>query len=463
MTTVKDRSGPARHKTLMPTYLPDLAGQAAPRYTSYPTAAEFTDGVGATDQRDALAAIRPGTPVALYLHIPYCKAICWYCGCNTGPAGRPQRQERYLRALKREIAAVAATMRGEVVSIHFGGGSPNALAAGQLTGLIGFLREQFACAGRPEIAIELDPRFFDADYAEALAEAGVTRACLGVQTFAHDVQERIGRVQPYWQVAEVVRDLRYAGIRHLTFDLMYGLPGQAADDLAETIDQALSLHPDRIAMFGYAHMPGVLPRQRAIDAQALPDTAARFAQNELARAMLLERGYDAVGFDHFARPDDSLAKAAKQGALRRNFQGFTDEPGTAVIGLGASAISQFDGLLVQNEKHEAAYRACVEQDRLAGCRGVTRTDEERMRGTVIERLLCDGRVDLAAIAEGHGNRAVAFTSALPRLSLLERRGLLTRDGWTIAITEAGRPYIRLAAAAFDAWRDGSAGTFSRAV
>jgi oxygen-independent coproporphyrinogen III oxidase len=455
------RTAPAQSG--MAIYLPDLARRAAPRYTSYPTAAEFSDAVGAAEQHDAIAAIAPATPVALYIHIPYCQAICWYCGCNTGPAGRPERQQRYLDALKQEAAKVASNLRGQVASIHFGGGSPNALTAPQLAELIGFLRATFDCADRPEIAVELDPRFFNADFAEALAQAGVTRACLGVQTFATAVQERIGRVQPFWQVAEVVRDLRYAGIRHLTFDLMYGLPGQTVDDLADTIEQAMSLHPDRIAMFGYAHMPAVLPRQRAIDATLLPDAATRFAQSELARAMLIARHYAVIGFDHFARPDDSLAQAAAGGRLRRNFQGFTDEPGTTVIGLGASAISQFDGLIVQNEKHEGAYRARIAGGALAGCRGVARSGDDRMRGAAIERLLCDGRVDLACVAADHHAASVAFASALPRLIALEQRGVISRQGWMITVTDEGRPYIRLAAAAFDAWRDGSAGTFSRAV
>jgi oxygen-independent coproporphyrinogen-3 oxidase len=447
----------------MATFLPEFASQPAPRYTSYPTAAEFGADVGAAQQQAALRAIAPESSVALYLHIPYCHAVCWYCGCNTGAAGRPERQARYLAAIEREARMVAADMRGRVASIHFGGGSPNALSATELAGLIRFLRTTFACVPAPEIAVELDPRFFDAAYADALAAAGVTRACLGVQTFASAVQQRIGRVQPYWQVAEVVRDLRYAGIRHISFDLMYGLPGQTGDDLAETIEQAVHLRPDRIAMFGYAHMPTLLPRQRAIDDAALPDAAARFAQSELAREMLSQRGYAAIGFDHFAQPGDSLAEAARTGALRRNFQGFTDEPGTAVIGLGASAISQYDGLLVQNEKHEGAYRRTIEAGTLAGCRGIVRGAQERLRGDAIERLLCDGAVDLAAIAAAHGVDAGAFASALPRLTALERSGLLVREGWTIAMTEQGRPYIRLAAAAFDAWRDGSAGTFSQAI
>ncbi|WP_420142452.1 oxygen-independent coproporphyrinogen III oxidase [Sphingomonas sp.] len=447
----------------MASFLADLAARPAPRYTSYPTAAEFGPSVGAAAQGEALAAVAPGTPVALYVHVPYCQAICWYCGCNTGPAGKPERQARYLDTLKREAGMVAARMRGRVVSIHFGGGSPNALRAKDLAALIGFLRTTFDSVERPEIAVELDPRFFDAAYAAALAAAGVTRACLGVQTFAADVQQRIGRIQPYWRVAEVVRGLRYAGIRHLTFDLMYGLPGQGPDDVAGTIEQAVGLHPDRIAMFGYAHMPALLPRQRAIDAAALPDTAARFAQSELARVMLIERGYDAIGFDHYARPADSLSQAAARGVLRRNFQGFTDEPGGAVIGLGASAISQYDGLLVQNEKHEQNYRARIEGGMLAGCRGIARGADERMRGDAIERLLCDGRVDLAEVAGRHGRPAAAFATALPQIDGLAARALLDRDGWAIAMTEAGRPYVRLAAAAFDAWRDGSAGRFSQAV
>jgi oxygen-independent coproporphyrinogen-3 oxidase len=447
----------------MARYLPDLARRQVPRYTSYPTAAEFSDAVGADAQAAALAGVAPGTPVSLYVHIPYCQALCWYCGCNTGAAGRPERQARYVAALMREVETVAASMRGQVVSIHFGGGSPNALPPALFEQLVAHLRNGFDTIERPEIAVELDPRFIGRDYADTLYRAGVTRVSLGVQTFAPHVQQAIGRVQPFWQVFEAVRDLRYAGIRQISLDLMYGLPDQTADDVAQTIIEAMRLHPDRIAMFGYAHIPTLLPRQRAIDTGALPDDAARFAQSELAFEMLTGEGFSPIGFDHFARPEDKLAVAAAEGRLQRNFQGFTDEPGKAVIGLGASAISQFDGLLVQNHKHEAHYRKAVSAGGLAGARGVARTMDDRLRGDAIAHLLCDGTVDLAALAGEYGRIPEAFAAALPRLRELETHGLVRRDGWRIVLTEAGRPYARLAASAFDTWRNGSAGTFSRAV
>ncbi len=447
----------------MARYLPDLARRQVPRYTSYPTAAEFTDAVGAREQAAALARVPRRMPVSLYVHIPYCQALCWYCGCNTGAAGRPERQARYVAALMREVETVAASMRGEVVSIHFGGGSPNALPPALFEQLVAHLRNCFDTIERPEIAVELDPRFIGRDYADALYRAGVTRVSLGAQTFAPHVQQAIGRVQPFRQVSEAVRDLRSAGIAQISLDLMYGLPEQTADDVAETIIEAMSLHPDRIAMFGYAHIPTLLPRQRAIDTDTLPDNAARFAQSELAFEMLTGEGFRPIGFDHFARPDDPLAVAAAEGRLQRNFQGFTDEPGKAVIGLGASAISQFDGLLVQNHKHEAQYRKAVSAGGLAGSRGVARTMDDRLRGDAIAHLLCDGAVDLALLANDYGRIPEAFAAALPRLRELETLGLVRRDGWRIALTEAGRPYARLAASAFDAWRNGSVGTFSRAV
>ncbi|WP_420138408.1 oxygen-independent coproporphyrinogen III oxidase [Sphingomonas sp.] len=446
----------------MARFIPALARRAVPRYTSYPTAADFSDAVGPAGQATALAAVPADMPVSLYVHIPYCRALCWYCGCNTGAAGQPERQARYASTLMREAQLVGSMMRGEVVSIHFGGGSPNALPAALFEQLVGHLRNCFATSEKPDIAVELDPRFLEREYCDALVRAGVTRVSLGVQTFAPDVQRRIGRIQPFWQVFEVVRDLRYAGIRHIALDLMYGLPGQTIDDVAETIEQAMRLQPDRIAMFGYAHLPTVLPRQRAIDACLLPDEAERFAQSELAFSALTSRGYSSIGFDHFARPDDSIAIAAAQGQLKRNFQGFTEDAGLAVIGLGASAISQFDHLLVQNEKHEAAYRKRIDHGRLAGYRGIVRTQEDRMRGEAIAALLCNGSVNLVDIANRGGSAADSFTPSLPALGELEQHGLLTREAWQLTLTEEGRPYARLAAAALDG-RRGGAGTFSNAV
>lgn len=464
LTMIKDWiADPGSVMRMTTHYLPAFAERTVPRYTSYPTAAEFGSGVGPCEAAEALAAIPPGAPISLYVHIPYCRRICFYCACNTGRIGASDRLERYIRTLEREAEIVARLTRGRVASIHFGGGSPNALAPGQFEQFVAHLRSTFACADAPEIAVELDPRFVDSGYAQALARASVARASLGVQTFAPHVQAAIGRVQPYESVSHAVHLLRDAGITKLSFDLMYGLPDQTLSDVAETIERALRLQPDRIAFFGYAHVPSVQPRQKAIDASSLPDGPARFAQAELAFAMLKQAGLMPIGFDHFARPADRLAQAATAGKLRRNFQGFTDEPGIAIVGLGASSISQFDGLIVQNHKHEAAYRQAIDGGMLAACRGVVRAPQDRMRGEAIERLLCDGRVDLEAVAARHGARAANFASAMPRLAELEAAGIVVRKGWTVRLSDLGRPYARLAASAFDAWRDGSAGQFSRAV
>ncbi len=446
----------------MATYHPDLLARAVPRYTSYPTAAEFHDGVGAGAQAAALAAVAPGTPVSLYVHIPYCHEICWYCGCNTGAIGRPDRLTHYLDALTQEIDAVAARLRGEVVAIHFGGGSPNALPPGDFIALSQHLQARFECVAQLEIAAELDPRTLDRDYAAGLAAAGVTRASLGVQTFAEDVQRGINRIQPYAMVAQAVADLRGAGIAAINFDLLYGLPGQSARDVAQTIAATLALAPDRVAMFGYAHMPRLLPRQRMIDQAALPDIPARFAQSVLAAQLLTDAGYVAIGFDHFATPTDGLAIAAAKGKLRRNFQGFTDERADAIIGLGASAISHYDGLLVQNEKHVGRYRLRAGSTGLAGARGVLRTDADRLRATVIERLMCDGGVDMAALARAAGGTPAELADALPALQALAARGLIRLSGWRIAILPEGRAYARLVASAFDTYRPSSAGRFSLA-
>jgi oxygen-independent coproporphyrinogen-3 oxidase len=241
------------------------------------------------------------------------------------------------------------------------------------------------------------------------------------------------------------------------------LPGQTIDDLTASLNQCLALEPDRVAMFGYAHMPRLLPRQRMIADDALPDAAARFEQSIAAQELMTRAGYVAIGFDHFARPGDSLEKAARSGRLRRNFQGFTDDQDDVLIGLGASAISQFPGLIVQNEKHVGQYRLRVGNGQLAGVRGVARSVADRVRGEVIERLLCDGRVDVGAIEARYGQPPRLMASAIDALSALGSRGLLVCDGSTVTITGEGQPYCRLAAAAFDTFRSGSTERFSRAV
>ena len=436
-------------------FRPDLAALPAPRYTSYPTAAQFSGGVGAAEQAAAIARIAPGTPVSLYLHIPYCRQICWYCGCNTGAvrgdAARDARLPAYVTALEAEIATVAAQMKGRVTGIQFGGGSPNSLSAQVLAGIIANLREKFDVASDAEVGIELDPRALDADYIPALAAAGVNRLSLGVQTLAPRVQARINRLQPFEMIADAVKSARAHGIAGINFDLMYGLPAQTEADLAETIAQALTLQPDRVAVFGYAHMPAMMARQRMIVDAELPDAELRFAQSALAHRMFTAAGYAAIGFDHFAKPDDAMAIAAENGTLRRNFQGYTTDPGEATIGLGTTAISQFNDLIVQNDKHVASWRDTVLAGELAGERGVARTDDDRARATVIERLLCDGEIDVGD----------AYQPAIAALQPYAEAGLISLEAGAVRLRPAGWPYARLIAAAFDAHFDGA--RHSRAV
>ncbi len=428
----------------MPRYRPDLADRPVPRYTSYPTAAQFTPQVGAAEQAAAIARIAPGTPVSLYLHIPYCRQICWYCGCNTGAvrggAMRDTRLADYVTALEAEIATVAAQLKGRVANIQFGGGSPNSLRAAALTGIIATLRQQFDVAPDAEIGVELDPRTLDPGYIAALAAAGVNRLSLGVQTFAPHVQARINRVQPFAMVAAAVNEARAHGITGINFDLMYGLPLQTPADLAQTIADALTLAPDRVAVFGYAHMPAMIARQRMIVDAELPGAAARFAMSALAHQLFADAGYAAIGFDHFARAHDAMAVAAADGTLRRNFQGYTTDAGAALIGLGTTAISQFDDLIIQNDKHVAGWRRTVLAGGLAGDRGVVRTDDDRARGHVIERLLCDGAIDVGE----------AYAPARAALAPYAADGLIALDGGAVRLLPEGRPYARLIAAVFDA-------------
>jgi oxygen-independent coproporphyrinogen-3 oxidase len=447
------------------TYLPRYFAAPAPRYTSYPTAAEFGPAVGAADQAAALAGVAPDAKLSLYLHIPYCDRICWYCGCNTGAANRPERLTAYVEALKTEIATVARCLggRGKVASVHFGGGSPNVLSAAAFGGIVTALRRDFALSGDVELAVELDPRSLPDSFVDELGRSGVTRVSLGVQTFAAHIQQKINRMQPFEMVEGAVKRLRAAGVAGINFDLMYGLPGQMAQDVVETARQVIALAPDRVAVFGYAHLPRMLPRQRMILDADLPGTAARFAQARVANQTLRAAGYRAIGFDHFACPGDSLAVAADEGRLRRNFQGYTDDPADVLIGLGASAISDFPGLLVQNEKDAGAYRARALAGELAGIRGVPRTAEDRLRGRVIERLLCDAVVDIGAECRTQQSADDALDDGLDALAPFIADGLVSCAGRTVMVAPEALPYLRVIARSFDAYRTTPTARFSRAI
>lgn len=437
------------------TYHPELLARPVPRYTSYPTAAEFHPGVGAADMEAALAMVQKDEAISLYVHIPYCHTICWYCGCNTGAANRRQRLESYLDGLSTEIDLVATRLRGHgrIGRIAFGGGSPNAIDAVDFARLVDRLFTQFD-AGGAILSVELDPRDLTPDWVAAVAATGVRRASLGVQTLAPHVQSAIGRTQPVEMIRRAVSDLRSAGVESINFDLMYGLPAQSAADLEATYEETLAMRPDRIALFGYAHMPNLIPRQRRIDATALPGLRARFAMAEMGHARLAAAGYDAIGFDHFALPGDAIAIAARERRLRRNFQGFTEDQSDILIGLGASAISAFPDRLIQNEKNSGRYRMMVSAGRLPAERGIFRSEDDRARGRVIEALLCQGEADFYGLC---------LCATLRRLQPFRDAGLIDISGTRVTLRPDALPYARSIAAVFDSYLTSEGGRFSRAV
>lgn len=433
-------------------YYPDLLATPVPRYTSFPTAAEFGPGIALEEVTRAIESA--AGDVSIYVHIPFCESICWYCGCNTSKASWSERLASYLDALHREIALVGERLpaTARVRRIAFGGGSPNSISPTDFVRLMVSLTQALPLAD-PIISVELDPRTLDNRWVDALAGVGVSRASLGVQTFDPTLQDAIGRRQPTELIERCTEWLRKAGVSSLNFDLMYGLPGQDEAALEATLDKACELAPERIALFGYAHVPHLIPRQRQIDATALPGPIARFRMAALGHAQLVRSGYQTVGFDHFALPADPLAQAARRGRLHRNFQGFTDDDAPVLIGLGASAISSFPDLLVQNEKNSGRYRMMLSQERLSTARGLQRSEDDRQLATIIEGLLCHGRADIGAL-----DRETAT-----RLKPLVDRRLVRFEGTCLLVTELGLPYSRVIAAVFDSYRQQSNRRFSSAV
>ena len=428
-----------------------LAEQNVPRYTSYPTAPHFTQDVGPDVYAAWLDDIPADAPLSLYLHVPYCRELCLYCGCHTKAIHRQEPIDRYAAALTAEIDLVATRVGGHPVShLHWGGGTPSTLGGLNLARIVARIEQAFDLKGLREHAIELDPRHLDRSLARILAGLGVNRASLGVQDFSPHVQVAIGRIQPYAQVARATGTLREAGIADLNFDLMYGLPRQSVDDVRRSAELALALTPQRIALFGYAHVPWFRPQQRLFDTAALAGPAERFRQMSAAREIFLAAGYRPIGFDHFALPTDELAVAAARGTLRRNFQGYTSDTAEVMIGFGASAIGRLPQGYVQNAPDVGGHGRAVAAGKLAAVRGRAFSPDDRVRGRIIETLMCDFAAVPRAIAAERGADE-SFAAEFARLAPLAAQGIVEIAGDRVAVTEAGRPFVRLVAAAFDAY------------
>ena len=436
-----------------------------PRYTSYPTAPHFSPAIGPDTYARWLAELPAGASASLYLHVPFCREMCWYCGCHTQIVRRDELIAGYQRTLRNEIALAAETIgrRIKVEHIHFGGGTPTIMAPEALVELMATMRQKFFVLPSAEIAVEIDPRTLTVDMVEAMRLSGVNRASLGVQSFDPVVQRAINRVQSFEQTASVVDMLRRAGIEGINFDLIYGLPHQTVASCLDTVRRSLALAPDRFSVFGYAHVPDFKKHQRMINEAVLADGLARHDQSCAIANALKEAGYVQIGLDHFVRPGDSMAVALEQRTLRRNFQGYTTDKSEVLLGFGASAIGHLPQGYVQNEVQIGAYAQSIAAGRLATAKGYGLTDDDRLRADIIERIMCEFGADLGDICARHGAEAGTMLKSAARLKPLISDGIVRLDGDRLAVAKDSRFLVRSVAAAFDAHLDPGKQLHSRAV
>jgi oxygen-independent coproporphyrinogen-3 oxidase len=431
-----------------------------PRYTSYPTANHFAP-VAPADYREWLGSLEDDAALSLYMHVPFCNDLCWYCACSTKATHRYKPVARYLDTLEAEIATVAGLLprRHRVTHLHWGGGSPDILSAADITRLGDTFRRHFQFDARAEFAIEIDPRLMTVAKADAMAGAGVNRISIGVQDFDPAVQAAIGRMQGFDITRTTVEMFRDRGVTSVNFDLVYGLPHQTLASLTRTIEQVLALSPDRIAMFGYAHLPGRATNQKLINEAALPGAVERFAMARQVTTLLERAGYQQLGLDHFAKLDDSLSTQP----LNRNFQGYTTDSSETLIGLGASAIGKLPQGYVQNAVAVGDYAKRVADHGLASARGRTLTADDRLRAYVIERLMCDFEFSGSAVMGMFGDAASAVLDEADAIVSDDSDGFVEQTTTGFRLTERGRPFVRNICARFDAYLKPVAGKHSLSV
>ena len=428
-------------------------GAAVPRYTSYPTAPHFHDGIGEATYRDWLSQVPDGAPVSLYIHIPFCDRLCWFCGCHTKHTLKYEPVEAYLRVVEREIGLLAEAIgkRVELRELHLGGGSPSLVKSGDMASIARHLREAFDFTGQSRISVEIDPSDLDAGDTSGLEALGMNRASIGVQDFDPVVQKAINRIQTFDDTARVAKALRKAGAKSLNMDALYGLPHQNTQTMLKTLEQVVSLRPDRVAMFGYAHVPWMKTHQRLIDEASLPGIEERFEQAVAAGDFLENAGYRRIGIDHFALPTDSLAIAAEEGRLRRNFQGYTDDPCEVLLGLGCSSIGRLPQGYVQNITATGNYMAAINKGDLAVAKGIEFTQDDCIRSRVIEMVMCDFRIDAGMLFNEFGEAAAGVVEEAANLCRTDSDGLVEQSGKDLVIPESARPFARSVAARFDTY------------
>ena len=429
-----------------------------PRYTSYPPATRFSNDVTGDTYANWIRAIPQGRRVSVYIHVPFCRRLCWFCACRTQGMRTDKPVRAYLATLKQEIDSIARLLPpGVVVSrIHWGGGTPTLLGPDMMTDLARTLHSAFPVADDAEFSVEIDPNEIDAARMDALAAAGMNRASIGVQDFNPEIQQIIGRLQTYEVTRDAVEGLRARGITSLNADILFGLPKQSPARISDTVQMLLTLAPDRVALYGYAHVPWMAKRQAMIPTETLPKPEERLALFDTARRLFMWDGYADIGIDHFARPDDALARAQSTGHLRRNFQGYTDDSCDVLLGLGASSISRFPQGYAQNASGTADYQRAVRGGDLATGRGHVFKDQDRLRARMIEALMCDFRVDTAELVRDFTVTA-ATLDALYTQAVNAFPGMVRTDANGLEILPEGKPLTRMIVRLFDAYDMHAAG------
>ena len=423
-----------------------------PRYTSYPTAPHFHADVGRTQFGQWLQALDASKPASLYIHIPFCERLCWFCACRTQGVSSLTPVEAYVNVLLDEIKMFkAARPEGlKLARLHFGGGSPTILTPDMIDRLMAAITDATPFEDDYEFSVEIDPTACTDEKIAAFARGGMNRASIGVQDFNQRVQDAIGRPQSYELTRATVEALRSHDVPSINLDMVYGLPYQDLEALKNTVNQVISLLPDRVALFGYAHVPWMAKRQQMIPEESLPDAYARFEQAETAAQMFSTNGMEVIGIDHFARPEDSLAIAARSGQLRRNFQGYTDDRSNALIGLGASSISRFPQGYIQNNAATTNYIKSIQSGEWSASRGFALGLADQVRNRAIEALMCDFALNLEELKASFGDFAKPIKADCKRLAK-KHRGFVEFKGGRFTILPAGRPLTRIIASGFDAF------------
>ncbi|WP_288949274.1 oxygen-independent coproporphyrinogen III oxidase [uncultured Paracoccus sp.] len=423
-----------------------------PRYTSYPTAPHFTAAIGEPVFREWLGAIPAGASISLYMHVPFCRRLCWFCACRTQGTQSEEPVRAYAEALLTELEMLKAALAPGVrlSRLHWGGGTPTLMPAEMMRRVAGAVLDAFPLAEGAEFSVEIDPNEIDDARMDALADAGLNRASIGVQDFDPEIQKIIGREQSFETTRRAVDMIRDRGIASLNTDILYGLPDQTPHRISESVQKLLALSPDRVALYGYAHVPWMAKRQVMLPSDRLPDPHGRLKLFETARALFLADGYEEIGIDHFARPGDGLAQAQKTGLLRRNFQGYTDDRAEVLIGLGASSISRFPQGYAQNAPATGAHLGHIREGRFSTVRGHRFSAEDKWRARMIEALMCDFEIRAEEFTRDYGFDAESLDQlfAPVRAHFGE---MVECDSTGLRITTQGRPLTRMIARMFDGY------------